>query len=59
MALPDLRRQQQAHCGQELKLTARNATCAQESIQEIHRQWKYLVFTVLIFTHLAQNKVTL
>jgi hypothetical protein len=53
MALPDLRRYQQAHGAQELKLTARYATRAQESIQEIHRQWKYLVFTLLIFTHLA------
>jgi hypothetical protein len=51
--LSDLRSQQQAHCGHELKLAARYATGAQESVQEIHGQWKYLIFTMLIFTYLA------
>jgi hypothetical protein len=56
MALPDLRRKEQAHCGQKLKLAARYATSGQEPIQEIHRQWEYLILTLLVFTHLVQKQ---
>jgi hypothetical protein len=56
MALPDLGRKQQAYRSQKLELSARYATGTQEPIQEVHRQWKYLVLTLLIFTHLVQKQ---
>lgn len=57
MTLADLGGQQESAASQQLQVVAIDRACAEESIEEVYRQWESLLLALLLVAYLAKHRV--